>query len=90
MPHACVLSSALLLGIGFGAIQAATGAIFGGAGPDRLEGTAQPTSFTDGGGTTVRGSRAGDLLNGGPGRDRLSGDTGADRLSTGGTGGATR
>ncbi len=83
-----LLSSALLVAIGCGAIQAATGAIYrGGAGPDRLAGTAQPDElYGRGGNDHLEGRGADDLLDGGPGRDRLSGGTGNDRLASSGDG----
>src|SRR6186997_156284 len=81
-----LLLSALLVGMGCAAIQAATGAIYrGGAGPDRLTGTAQADElFGHGGNDRLEGRGAGDLLDGGPGRDRLSGGAGNDRLASSG------
>jgi Ca2+-binding RTX toxin-like protein len=83
-----LLSSALLVAIGCGAIQAATGAIYrGGAGPDRLTGTALADElYGQGGNDQLDGRGAGDFLDGGPGRDRLSGSAGNDRLASSGDG----
>src|SRR5688500_20385816 len=83
-----VLSAALLLAMGFTAIQAASGAIFRGTpGSDVLRGTAQADElYWRADNDVLRGRGARDLVNGGSGRDRLSGDAGAEWLSTWGDG----
>ncbi|MEK6274622.1 MAG: exo-alpha-sialidase [Actinomycetota bacterium] len=83
-----LLISALLVGMGLTAIQAASGAIFRGTqGPDQLSGTAAADElYGRAGNDTLRGRGSRDLLDGGPGRDRLAGGPGSDWLTSSGDG----
>jgi hypothetical protein len=83
-----LLIPALFVAMGCTGIQAASGAVYrGGAGPDRLTGTAQADElYGHGGRDRLEGRGAGDLLDGGNGPDRLSGSAGNDRLASSGDG----